>query len=82
MSDAIAGPAVAVTAPRRSRLTSRLPKLPANALNSDAMLQSTMLSERIGIRLIRSTSKPTGIVNTAPTSTAAELSSPISVLLM
>ena len=30
------------------------------------MLHSTMLSDSIGIRLIRSTSSPTGIVNTGP----------------
>ena len=41
-----------------------------------------MLSDSIGIRLIRSTSSPTGIVNTAPTSSATELSSPILVLPM
>ena len=41
-----------------------------------------MLSESIGIRLKRSTSSPTGIVNTAPTSSATALSSPIWVLPM
>ena len=39
VSDAIAGPAVAVTAPRAKRVSSRPEKLPANALNSEAMLQ-------------------------------------------
>ena len=46
------------------------------------MLQSTMLSESIGIRLKRSTYRPMGIVNTAPTNRATELSRPICVLLM
>ncbi len=52
-------------------------KLPANALNSEARLQSTMLMARIGIRRVRSTSSPTGIVNTAPTSSETEASNPI-----
>ena len=46
------------------------------------MLHSRMLSDSIGTRLMRSTSIPTGIVNTAPTSSATELSSPILVLPM
>src|SRR5262249_23603053 len=49
---------------------------------SDATLQNTMLSDRIGSRLTRSTSSPTGIVNTAPTSSVTELSRPIFVLPM
>jgi hypothetical protein len=56
--------------------------LAENALSSEATLHRTMLADSIGIRLNRSTSRPTGIVNTAPTSSATELSRPILVLPM
>ena len=46
------------------------------------MLQKMMLMASIGSRLMRSTSRPTGIVNTAPTSRVTEVSSPIFVFSM
>ena len=82
MSEAIAGPAEAATAPRASRVSSRPERLPAKALNREAMLQRTMLSASSGIRFVRSTRNPTGIVKTAPTNSETELRSPRSVLLM
>ncbi len=46
------------------------------------MLHSTMLTASSGIRLTLSTNRPTGIVNTAPTSSVTEASRPIFVLPM
>ena len=41
-----------------------------------------MLNANSGIRFVRSTNSPTGIVKTAPTNNDTELNSPRSVLLM
>jgi hypothetical protein len=78
----MAGPALAATAPSATRASSRVEKLPAKALNNEAMLHRTIVNARRGTRRLRSTSRPTGIVKAAPTSRVTELSSPRSALPM
>ena len=82
MSDAIAGPAVADTAPSPNRVISSDEYDPAAPLASIAALHRTMLIESMWTRLILSTRSPTGITATAPISSVTELSSPTSVLPM
>ncbi len=66
VSEASVGPAVAVTAPRATRVRIRMVNDGANALAPIAKLHTTMLAASSCTRLKRSVSTPTGTVQSAP----------------
>src|SRR5579875_3104627 len=81
-SDAVTGPAAAVTAPRHSRATSSCPNDPAVALHSMAAPQVSSAKPSSQVRRTRSASTPNGSENTAPTTAVTVTSRPTSVLPM
>src|SRR5437667_3326898 len=81
-SEATIGPAAAVTPPRKTRASTRRPKLGAVALQIIAAPQSTIAPPRTRVRVTRSASTPKGRLAAAATSEVTVTSRPTSVLLI